>query len=277
MTADAADPSAAERDRRELLLLAVPAGALLLLGLLVSLLTDPLALVVAAVLASALVATALFASDRVVLAAVGARPADPDTFPRYHNLVHGLCLDAGVTRPRLLVLDHAAPNALAFGATPKRSWILVTTGLLDGLNLVELEGVLAHQVELIRGHGARLRTVAVVLGGLAPALWYRGGPWRVPAWLAAPLVPLQRLLDQAGIQTEADERAALLTLFPPGLVHALTKVAEATGRGPASARAVAHLWLVEPARPGPADEPAWLWSGLRGRPLDERLTELREL
>jgi heat shock protein HtpX len=277
VTADAgADQRAADRDRRELLLLALPAGAVLLLGLLLVFAVGPAALVVAAVLAAALVALALFGADRIVLAAIGARPADPDALPRYHNLVHGLCLDAGIAEPRLLLIEASAPNALAFGSTPRHSTIAVTTGLLEGLNLVELEGVLGHQVELIRGHGARLRTVAVVLGGLAPALWYRGGLWRVLAWLAAPLVPLQRLLDQGAIQTEADERGALLTRYPPGLVHALVKVAD-QGQAPASARAVAHLWLVEPARPAAGDEPGWLWSGLDSRPLDERLSELREL
>jgi heat shock protein HtpX len=277
VTATAADPVTADRDRRELLLLALPAGALLLLGLVLAFLLGPVVLVVAAVLASALVAFALFGGERIALAAVGARPSDADTYPRYHNLVRGLCLDAGIPAPRLLVIDADAPNALAVGSSPQHSAIVVTTGLLTGLNLVELEGALAHQVELIRGHSAKLRTVAVVLGGLAAVLWYRGGAWRTLAWPAAALVPLQRLLDQRVTETEADERGALLTRYPPGLIHALTRISDDPARLPSSARAVAHLWLIRPEPAGSDGEPGWLWSGLEPGPLDERLSELREL
>jgi heat shock protein HtpX len=218
---------------------------------------------------------ALLGAERIALAAVGARPADSDTWPRYHNLVQGLCLDAGIQAPRLLVVDAGAANALAVGGLPGRPAIVATTGLLERLNLVELEGVLAHEVELIRGHGARLRTVAVVLGGLASALWHAGGAWRPLAWLAAPLVPLQRLLGQRAIELDADERGALLTRYPPGLSAALTKLGADQDDLPAGARAVAHLWLVEP--PAVPGEPAWLSSGRERLALEERLTELREL
>jgi heat shock protein HtpX len=267
--------NAAALDRRELLLCALPAGALLLLGLLLSFAVGPVAMIVAALLASALVALALLGAEGLVARATGARPADPDTYPRYHNLVSGLCLDAGLRAPRLLLVEADAPNALSFGG-PQRGAVVVTTGLLDGLNLVELEAALAVLVERTRSHAAQLGTVAAVMGGLAGLLWYTTG--RSLAWLGAPLVPLQRLLPARQIDLDADERGAMLTRYPPGLVGALAKAAAADPAGtPAGARALAHLWLVEPPAGVRAEEPGWLWAGLERASVDERIAELREL
>ena len=266
---------AAEADRRELLLCALPAGALLLLGLLLTFLLGPVAMIVAALLASALVALALLGAEGLVARATGARPADPDAYPRYHNLATGLCTDAGLRPPRLLLVEAEAPNALAFGGS-QRAAIVVTSGLLDALNLVELEATLAVLVERTRSHAAQLGTVAAVMGGLAGLLWYTGA--RGLAWLGAPLVPLQRLLPAGRIDFDADERGAMLTRYPPGLVGALTKAAAADPAGtPAGARALAHLWLVEPPSGVRSEEPGWLWPGLERPSVDERIAELREL
>ena len=82
----------------------------------------------------------------IALAASRAKPADGPEYARYHNLVEGLCIAAGLPKPRLYVVDDPAPNAFATGRNPKHAAVAVTTGLLEKMNRVELEGVLAHEL-----------------------------------------------------------------------------------------------------------------------------------
>src|SRR5919201_1362092 len=101
--------------------------------------------------------------ERAALSAAGAAPADPERWPRYHNLVEGLCATAGLPVPALYVVDSAAANAFAVGRRPDAAMLVVTGGLLGGLNRVELEGVLAHELAHVQGGGARLATLGVAL------------------------------------------------------------------------------------------------------------------
>jgi heat shock protein HtpX len=180
--------------------------------------------------------------ERTALRDAGATPADPGRWPRYHNLVGGLAQAAGLPVPRLYVADSDAANAFSVGRDPGRSALVVTRGLLTGLNRVELEGVLAHELNHIWSWGARLATLGVALG-------------RVPGLLRL-LAPPRRELD-------ADEAGARLTRYPPGLVSALRKLAES---GPPPGQpGLRHLWIIAP--PGDATHP----------PLDERIAALQEL
>ena len=85
---------------------------------------------VAFVLALGMALVSYFNSDKVALAVTGAKPADGPEYQRYHNLVEGLCIAAGLPKPRLYVIHDAAPNAFATGRNPKHSALAVTTGLL---------------------------------------------------------------------------------------------------------------------------------------------------
>ena len=92
-----------------------------------------------------------FNSDKVALA-MSARQAGRRAHSTrgYHNLVEGLCIASGLPKPRLYIIDDDAPNAFATGRNPKHAAIAVTTGLLEKMNRVELEGVLAHELSHIR-------------------------------------------------------------------------------------------------------------------------------
>jgi heat shock protein HtpX len=176
------------------------------------------------------------------LRAAGARPAERDRDPRYHNLVEGLCRAAGLPVPRLYVVDSATANAFAVGRHPERAALVVTRGLLDGLNRVELEGVLAHELNHAWSWGARLATLGVALG-------------RVPGLL--------RLVAPPRREFDADEAGARLTRYPPGLVSALRKLS-AGGEEPPGGRGLGHLWIVAPGDP-------------THPPVDARIAALREL
>src|SRR3954447_8178548 len=120
---------------------------------------------IAIVIAIAMAWTSYFASDKIALAASRARPADGPEYARYHNLVEGLCIAAGLPKPRLYVVDDPAPNAFATGRNPEHAAIAVTTGLLEKMNRVELEGVLAHELSHVKNYDILISTVAVVAVG----------------------------------------------------------------------------------------------------------------
>jgi heat shock protein HtpX len=238
------------------LLTAVQAAVGLLIGLLVALTIGGDGTAVGAGLGAGLAVAVLVANlapglgERSALARSGARPADPERHPRLHNLTQGLCERAGQAVPRLYLVDSDAANAFAVGRDPAHGAIVVTRGLLELLNRVELEGVLAHELARIQSGAARLASAAVVLGGL-------------PRPLARPL-PVgarpSRVFD-------ADTSAAYLTRYPPGLAAALGKLAAAP-RPELGDPGLDPLWLVAP-RP---DSPA-----ATHPPVEERISALREL
>jgi heat shock protein HtpX len=161
--------------------------------------------------------------ERAALRDAGAEPADPRRLPRYHNLVKGLARAAGLPTPRLYVVDSDTANAFSVGRDPERAALVVTSGLLTGLNRVELEGVLAHELNHIWSWGARLATLGVALG-------------RVPGLL--------RLVAPPRREFDADEAGARLTRYPPGLVSALRKLS--AGDPPPLQPRLGHLWIVAP-------------------------------
>jgi heat shock protein HtpX len=163
-----------------------------------------------------------------------ARPASVDDEPRYHNLVEGLCVSAGLAKPELYLIDDDAPNSFATGRNPDHAAIVVTTGLLQKLSRMELEGVLAHELSHIRSNDTLVTSLGTALVGL-------------PLMFAGPLAA--RLLATfvgRGRERDADIGAARLTRYPPGLAAALEKLRRDGPAALSGSRAMAHLWISSP-------------------------------
>jgi heat shock protein HtpX len=226
----------------------------LALGALLAVLAGPVVLLVAAVAALVLAAVAYLYADRLVLRLSHARPVSPDDEPRYHNLVEGLCVSAGLPKPELYVIDDEAANSFATGRTPAHAAIVVTTGLLQKLSLMELEGIVAHELSHIRANDTLVTGLGTALVGL-------------PLMPAGPLAGrLLAALVGRGRERDADLGGVRLTRYPPGLAAALEKVRR---DGPATlpaSRATAHLWISSPLD-GP-DGPTR---------LEDRIAALREM
>jgi heat shock protein HtpX len=211
-----------------------------------------------------------------VLAAVGARPATEEEHPRYFNLVEGLSMSHGVAEPSLHVVDATGANALAVGA-PGSAAVVVTTGLLEHLDRVELEGVLAQALYRIRVHEADLGAQAAVFVG-GPLL--RSGPAaETPLGRSAGrrAVRLGRLLE-ARDDFVADLSASAMTRYPPGLRQAFAQMAETGTHVPTSPWGAVFLWMCDPlgATPTPPDEAGA--SALRHHPpIQHRIDLLAEL
>jgi len=106
-------------------------------------------------------------SDKIVLKLHNARPATPQQDAKLTNILEGLCIAAGVPKPRLYVMEDPALNAFATGRSPKKGVICVTTGLLDKLDYYQLEGVVAHELAHIKNYDILLQTVAGIMIGSA--------------------------------------------------------------------------------------------------------------
>ncbi|MGH9152892.1 MAG: M48 family metallopeptidase [Acidimicrobiales bacterium] len=263
-------------------------------------------LVVALVVAGGTAFAAYWKSDAIALAMSHARPADPVEHARLHNLVEGLCIAAGLPKPRVHVVEDDAPNAFATGRDPRHAAVAVTTGLLDKLNRIELEAVLAHELSHIKNYDILVSTLAVTMVGLVALLsdwglrflWWGGprhrddrssggpGPQAVMALAGFALLllaPLAARLMQFAVSRRrellADLTGVSLTRYPPGLVSALEKLRDDQTVVHSGSRATAHLWIESPVpRAGSEGRLAWL-----GRlfdthpPLEERIQALREL
>jgi heat shock protein HtpX len=261
---------------------------------------------IALVFAGVAAGLAYWKSDAVALAMSHAKPADPEQYPRLHNVVEGLCIAAGLPKPRLYVIDDAAPNAFATGRNPRHAAVAVTSGLLDKMNRIELEAILAHELSHVKNYDILVSTLAVTMVGVVVLLsewgmrflWWGGprhrddrsggggGPQAVIALLGFALLilaPIAAKLMQFAIsrrrESLADVSGVALTRYPPGLIAALEKLKGDETVVHSGSSATAHLWIESPVARKPEEgRLAWLGKMMDTHPpLDERIEALREL
>jgi heat shock protein HtpX len=264
----------------------------------------PVGAIVALVFSGGMAFASYWKADSIALAVSRAKPADPQQYQRLHNLVEGLCIAAGLPKPRVFIVEDPAPNAFATGRNPKHAAIAVTTGLLEKLNRVELEGVIAHELSHVRNYDILVSTLAVTLVGSIALLtnigmrmmWWNGGrvnregdrgggvnPLAILGLVLLIFAPIMGKLMQAAVsrrrETLADVSACQMTRYPPGLISALEKLRDDTTVTHSATTATAHLWIEQPMS-GVGD------AGKFGRlnrmfdthpPLEERIALLREL
>ena len=87
-----------------------------------------------------------------------------------YDVIEGLCIRTGLPKPKVYIVDDPAPNAFAFGRSPRTSGVAVTTGLLNLMSRRELEGVLAHEMSHIRNRDVQVTTLAVTTVGILVAV-----------------------------------------------------------------------------------------------------------
>src|SRR5204863_6617845 len=101
-----------------------------------------------------------YTSDKLALAASGAKIVSPEEAPELHAMVERLCAMADLPKPRIAVVDSDVPNAFATGRSPKHAAVAVTAGLWRRLEPKEIEGVLAHELSHIANRDVLVMTVA---------------------------------------------------------------------------------------------------------------------
>jgi heat shock protein HtpX len=292
--------------RRSVLLVAAFVISVGLVGALMGYLigNGPLFTVLALAISGAIAFASYWKADKIALGVSRARPAPPDEYARLHNLVEGLCIAGGLPKPGVYIIDDPAPNAFATGRNPANAAIAVTTGLLDQMNRVELEGVVAHELSHIRNYDILVSTLAVTMVGAVAlmsdmslrTLWWNGGrvsrsgdrgghnnPVALVGFAMLIVAPIAAKAMQATVsrrrETLADLSACQLTRYPPGLISALEKLQEDTTVTHSASTATAHLWIEQPMS-GVGDDGKL--AGIHKMfnthpPLDERIELLREL
>lgn len=264
----------------------------------------PVTLVIAIVIAGVTAFLSYWKSDAIALRVSRAHPADPETYARLHNLVEGLCIAGGLPKPAVYVIDDPAPNAFATGRNPRHAAIAVTTGLLETMNRVELEGVVAHELSHIRNYDILVSTLAVTMVGAVAVMtdvairlmWWNGGrvnrsgdhdrggnPLALVGFALLILAPVVAKAMQAAVsrrrETLADVSACQLTRYPPGLIGALEKLKADTTTTHSASMATAHMWIEQPLS-GVRDEGRLGWFHRMfdtHPPLDERIALLKEI
>lgn len=234
--------------------------------------------------------------DKIVLATLGARPADRNREFNFYTVAENLSIASQLPKPALFVIDDPSPNAFATGRDPEHAVVCATTGLLAKLDRTELEGVVAHELSHIKGYDTRLMTVVGVLVGMVilASDWFARGTFYgrgkregrrqdqlqgllfIFGLLVIILSPIIARLIQLAISRRreflADAQAVMITRFPEGLAKALEKISKAPQPLRRASGATAHLFIVNPFKGRRA---LGLFS--THPPVEERITALRAM
>ena len=271
---------------------------MLLLGALyVALVTAMLAVGVngamVALIAGGMALLNLFASDKLALAAMGAREVAPAEAPQLHAMIERLCVQADLPKPRVAVVNTRMPNAFALGRSPKSATVCATTGIMDMLSPAELEGVLAHELTHVANRDVLVMTLASFFATIAAYIvqfgfFFGGGSASDdddnPSFLVLFVVSLAVyvlsffLMQALSRYREfaADRGAAILTGRPSALASALVKIASGMERIPTrDLRASSELSAFYIFPPGAGKSIAGLFA--THPPIERRLASLQRL
>jgi len=233
-------------------------------------------------------------SDKMVLAAYGARPIDEASAPEVYAIVHELTHEANIPMPRLYLIDSDTPNAFATGRNPHHAAVAVTRGIMRICTRDEIKGVLAHELSHVLNRDILTSSIAATLAGAIMMLgsWLRwgailggfggrdengrgGGGLELLAM--AILAPVAASLIQLAIsrtrEYQADASGARLSHNPLLLANALRKLEASNERMPLDAGpATAHLFIVNPLS---AEGLMRLFS--THPPIEERIRRLEQM
>jgi heat shock protein HtpX len=215
--------------------------------------------------------------DSLVLGMANAKTIDKADAPVLYNVVEEMAIAAGLPMPRVMVLETDALNAFATGNRVGHGTIVVTRGLLEGLNRDELQGVVAHEMSHLANLDTRyMVTVGVTVGLIALVCdvllrafgWGMfsdtrrsgddkkgpgsGGLLIVVLIVVAVFAPLAAKAVQMAVSRQreyrADATSVQFTRNPNGLISALGKLADKAAPFPGVSRATQHLFIVNPVQ-----------------------------
>ncbi len=210
-------------------------------------------------------------SDRIALSFAGAKPVTEAEAPDLYRIVGRVAETAGLSRPRIFVIDQPAPNAFATGRDPEHAVVAVTRGILDIVTERELTGVLAHELGHVRNRDTFVMAVVASVAGAISylaqmaqwSMWFGGGRDRrdsgslgmIGMILGIILLPLAAMLIQLAVSRSreygADDQGAEISHDPLALASALRKLDSYSKKIPLPVNpSVAPLFIVQPLLPG---------------------------
>ncbi len=193
-------------------------------------------------IAGALALLQLFASDKMALAAMGARKVSPQEAPELHAMIERLCVQADLPKPSIAIANTRMPNAFALGRSPKNATVCATTGIMEMLTPAELEGVMAHELTHVANRDVMVMTLASFFATIAAYIvqfgFYFGGgmgggddddnlSFIAVFFVSIAVYAVSFFLMQALSRYReyaADRGAAIITGRPSALASALMKI-----------------------------------------------------
>jgi heat shock protein HtpX len=192
------------------------------------------------VIVGAMVLGQLFLSDKIALAAMGAREVAPEQAPGLHAMIERLCIQADLPKPKVAVADSPVPNAFALGRSQKSATVCATTGIMNTLSPAELEAVMAHELAHVKHRDVLIMTIASFFASMAAMItqfgfFFGGGMGdddEGPGFLVVLLVSFAVYVISFFLmlalsryrEFSADRGAALVTGRPSALASALIKI-----------------------------------------------------
>lgn len=241
-------------------------------------------------------------SDSIILAISQARRIEKKDNPELFRFVENLCIATGLPMPRIYIIDDSAPNAFATGREPAHSAVVFTTGILEKIDRLELEGVVAHELSHIKNYDIRVMAVVTILVGLIALLsdvffrmmWFGGGRRNnnnrnnaagfliIIAIVLAILSPLIAQLIKLAVSRRrellADASGVLITRNPEGLANALLKISADKEPLEAANKGTAHLYIANPFKSDHKGGIAWFANLFNTHPsIEERVKTLRAM
>ena len=228
-------------------------------------------------------------STAITLKMNGAEPISKKDAPEFYSIVESLSITAGLPMPKLYIINDSSMNAFAAGTDPENSVICATTGLLENMDKVEIEGVMAHEISHIKNYDIRVSMAAVALTaviGVLSDIVLRfiflndddedsKNPIALILGLFFVLIsPFLATITRLAISRQreflADATAVSLTRYPDGLISALEKL---KNNKPLERQnsTTASLFISNPMKQGYFQR---LFS--THPPLDDRINRLKE-
>jgi heat shock protein HtpX len=193
----------------------------------------------------------LFLSDKLALAAMGAKVVSPAEAPGLHAMIERLCIQADLPKPRIAVAESDVPNAFALGRSQKNATVCATTAIIETLEPHELEAVMAHELTHVKNRDVMIMTVASFFASIASTITQFGfffgggfgggdddndGPGFAIVLLVSFLVYIVSFFLMLALsryrEFSADRGAALITGRPSALASALMRLNGAMQRVP---------------------------------------------
>lgn len=184
--------------------------------------------------------------DKMMLGFAGAHLAPNDKEnKKVYRAVENVALAAGLPTPKVYIIDDNSLNAFATGHSPQTASVALTRGIIDKLEPLELEGVIAHEMAHIGNRDIRLNLIIITglgvgallaeilfraaahtrggknEGGAKAALFLIGLGLLIFTFIVAPFI---RLAISRTREYSADATAALITRNPEALASALEKI-----------------------------------------------------
>jgi heat shock protein HtpX len=197
--------------------------------------------VVMLVFIGGLLAAQFFLSDKLGLAAMGAKEVTPEEAPGLHAMIERLCIQADLPKPKIAVADSDVPNAFAIGRSQKTATVCATTGIMRTLSPSELEGVMAHELTHVKNRDVLIMTIASFFASVASMIlqfsfFFGGGddddgaPAALVIFLVSLLVYVISFFLILALsryrEFSADRGAAIITGRPSALSAALVKISD---------------------------------------------------